>query len=32
VSSSPEQLISELDDAALAALVELDADRAGGLQ
>jgi superfamily II DNA or RNA helicase len=31
VSSSPEQLISELDDAALAALVELDADRAGGL-
>jgi non-specific serine/threonine protein kinase len=31
VASSPEQLISELDDAALAALVELDADRAGGL-
>jgi superfamily II DNA or RNA helicase len=31
VSSSPEQLISELDDAALTALVELDADRAGGL-
>jgi len=31
VSSSPEALISELDDAALAALVELDADRAGGL-
>ena len=32
VASSPEQLISELDDAALAALVELDADRAGGLR
>ncbi len=32
VSSSPEQLISELDDAALAALVELDSDLASGLQ
>jgi non-specific serine/threonine protein kinase len=32
VSSSPEQLISELDDAALAALVELDSDLATGLQ
>ncbi|MBV8951963.1 MAG: DEAD/DEAH box helicase, partial [Actinobacteria bacterium] len=32
VASSPEQLISELDDAALAALVELDADRAGELR
>jgi hypothetical protein len=32
VASSPERLISELDDAALAALVELDADRAGELR
>jgi SNF2 family DNA or RNA helicase len=31
VSSSPEAMLSELDDAALAARVELDADRAGGL-
>jgi non-specific serine/threonine protein kinase len=32
VASSPEQLMSELDDAALAALVELDTDRAGELR
>jgi SNF2 family DNA or RNA helicase len=32
VASSPESLISELDDAALAALVELDTDRAAELR
>ena len=31
VASSPDQMISELDDAALSALIELDADRAGEL-